>query len=104
MPHCSCPSCSHAGLDLDRLAHVLARPLIRHIAGVPTSKEQRCIRCQRVIVSANESESQVAFRRGTEVVMMDDFVMGTAEFFADNCSYSSNEPDAALRTTPEETH
>lgn len=88
----------------DRLGHLLTRPLIRHIAGVPSSKEQRCIRCQRVIVSADLSESPVAFRRGTEVVMMDDFVMGTAEFFADNCSYSSNEPDAALLNTPEARH
>ena len=82
-------------------AHVLAGPLIRHIAGIPTSTEQRCIRCQRVIVLAASSESPRTFTRGAEVVMMDDFVMGTGEFFADDCSLSANGCAAAPQSTPE---
>jgi len=64
--------------DSDGRAEAVGGPrLIRHIAGIPTATEQRCIRCQEVIfrksdtwmtVKSDLDTDGLAFPRGSEVV------------------------------------
>ena len=64
--------------------------MIRHIAGVPTTEGQRCVRCCAVIALANlRGGPGIAFRRGSEVVGVEGgtgFVVQLSEYFADDCT------------------
>jgi hypothetical protein len=62
--------------------------LVRHVAGVPTATEQRCIRCCEVILRCPPAFSVSAFPRGTEVVTENGsaFLDQDREFFADDCA------------------
>ena len=60
--------------------------LIRHIAGIPTTEGQRCVRCCAIIASPKLA---VVFRRGSEVVGVEGstgFVVQSREYFADDCT------------------
>ena len=75
--------------------------ILAAIAGVTFSMTGEQMESRSKIFKLSHYQSPRTFTRGTEVVMMDDFVMGTGEFLADDCSLSANGCAAASQTTPE---